>query len=156
MEDKDVIIRFGVSMQQSLVNQFDDMIGEQGYTNRSEAIRDLVRKALLTPNRLHAAEMVAGTISVVYDHHYSGLTSSLMELQHDYCEEIISTMHVHLNHQQCLEIIVVRGTLKTLHALCAQIQVQKGVFYAELSVTHVENAAHTHAHTHVHTGHAHE
>ena len=139
MIDKDTLIRFGVSMNQDLVDQFDKMITEQGYGNRSEAIRDLVRKALLEPNRLQLATVVAGTIVIVYDHHFTGLTDCLMELQHNCHHEIVSTMHVHLNHYQCLEIIVVRGVLEKLRQLCQQIQVQKGVLYAELSVTNVDD-----------------
>ncbi|MBP2652951.1 MAG: synthetase [Firmicutes bacterium] len=146
MTDKDTLIRFGVSMKQDLVEQFDKMITEQGYCNRSEAIRDLVRKVLIEPKRLPATEVVAGTIVIVYDHHFASLPTYLMELQHNFHHEIVSTMHVHLNHQQCLEIIVVRGILKKLTELCQQIQVQKGVFYAELSVTHVDESEKIHSH----------
>lgn len=146
MTDKDALIRFGVSMSQELIEQFDRMIAKEGYDNRSEAIRDLVRKALISPNCLQLSEAVAGTIVIVYDHHFNGLTDYLMEIQHSYCHEIVSTMHVHLNHQQCLEVIVVRGILKNLQQLCQCIQVQKGVFYAELSVTHIDEPEITHFH----------
>ncbi len=146
MAEKDSLIRFGVSMNQDLVEQFDNMIGEQGYSNRSEAIRDLVRKALIEPNRLQLTEVVAGTIVIVYDHHSLGLPSCLMDIQHEFHHEIVSTMHVHLNHHQCLEILVVRGILKKLSQLCQEIQVQKGVFYAELSVTHVDEHETVHSH----------
>jgi len=146
MAEKDSLIRFGVSMNQDLVEQFDNMIGEQGYSNRSEAIRDLVRKALIEPNRLQLTEVVAGTIVIVYDHHSLGLPSCLMDIQHEFHHEIVSTMHVHLNHHQCLEILVVRGILKKLSQLCQEIQVQKGVFYAELSVTHVDEHEIVHSH----------
>ncbi|MNI08101.1 putative nickel-responsive regulator [compost metagenome] len=125
-------------MPDELVKQFDHYIAEQGYTNRSEAIRDLVRKVLLEPARLNSEQPVAGTIVMVYDHHISELPLTLMELQHDYHHSVISTMHVHLNHDQCLEIIVVRGILAELRELHQKIQVQKGVLYAELSVTYVE------------------
>ena len=145
MADKELVVRFGVSMSQDLVEQFDKMLAEQGYDNRSEAIRDLVRKALIQPKSLALTEVVAGTIAIVYDHHFAALPSFLMELQHHFHREITSTMHVHLNHHQCLEIIVVRGVLLNLRQLCQQIQVQKGVFYAELSVTHVDDhEAHCH------------
>lgn len=146
MIEKDELIRFGISMNRDLVDNFDKMIDEQGYNNRSEAIRDLVRKALIQPNRLQLNKAVAGTIIIVYDHHFAGLQSCLMELQHSFHHEIVSTMHVHLNHSQCLEIIVVRGILKELSQLHQQIQVQKGVFYAELSVTHVDEQKTVHSH----------
>lgn len=138
MSNKEVLTRFGVSMSQDLVDQFDKLISEQGYDNRSEAIRDLVRKALIDPNYLLSTSVVAGTIVIVYDHHLAGLSNCLLELQHDYHQHIISTMHVHLNHHQCLEILVVRGIMSTLKQMHQLIQVQKGVFYAELSVTYID------------------
>lgn len=138
MADKEELSRFGVSFPAPLIAQFDQYIEEQGYTNRSEAIRDLARKALLEPSRLRSEEQVAGTIVMVYDHHIQELPMVLMELQHDYHHDIISTMHVHLNHDQCLEVVVVRGELARLRQLHQRIQVQKGVFYAELSVTYAD------------------
>ncbi|GAA3410167.1 nickel-responsive transcriptional regulator NikR [Paenibacillus hodogayensis] len=153
MSGKDDLVRFGVSMPSELIQQFDQYIGEQGYTNRSEAIRDLVRKTLLQPGRLNPEQLVAGTIVMVYDHDVSELPLLLMELQHQYHHHIISTMHVHLNHDQCLEIIAVRGRLDQLRELQSQIQVHRGVLYCELSVTYVDeqNEADGHAH-HGHHG----
>lgn len=139
--EKDALIRFGVSMPEELMKQFDGYLLERGYTNRSEAIRDLVRRAMLAPGRLKSDQHVAGTIVMVYDHHVLDLPLTLMELQHDYHHQINSTMHVHLNHDQCLEIIVVRGQLGKLRELHQRIQVQKGVLYAELSVTYVDGEA---------------
>jgi len=137
MKEKDTLIRFGVSMPEELVKQFDERIAEQGYTNRSEAIRDLVRKSLLDSEWTKSDQVVAGTIVMVYDHHISNLPLYLMELQHKFHHEIISTMHVHLNHDQCLEILVVKGPLQRLRNLHQMIQIQKGVAYAELSVSHL-------------------
>ncbi|NTZ16470.1 nickel-responsive transcriptional regulator NikR [Paenibacillus sp. JMULE4] len=148
--EKDVLTRFGVSMPEELIKQFDQYITDQGYTNRSEAIRDLVRRVLLEPGGLPGDQLVAGTIVMVYDHHVTDLPLYLMELQHDYHHFIISTMHVHLNHDQCLEIIAVRGNLSELRELKQKIQVQKGVLYAELSVTYVDEHGSTgskHQHT---------
>lgn len=147
MSDKEALVRFGISMPQSLIEQYDRLIALQGYDNRSEAIRDLARKALLASSALQPNETVAGTIVMVYDHHVSDLPITLMELQHDYHHEIISTMHIHLNHQQCLEILVVRGKVHQLRELQQRIQVLKGVGYAELSVTHVDEQ-HEHHHEH--------
>ncbi|UUZ86071.1 nickel-responsive transcriptional regulator NikR [Paenibacillus sp. P26] len=144
--EKEPLTRFGVSMPEDLVRQFDQYISEQGYTNRSEAIRDLVRRAMLEPGRLHSDQTVAGTIVMVYDHHVSDLPLTLMELQHEYHHDINSTMHVHLNHDQCLEIIVVRGILHRLRELHQKIQVQKGVLYAELSVTYADTHESEHSH----------
>ncbi len=143
MKEKE-LVRFGVSMPQELVEQFDRVIAAQGYGNRSEAIRDLVRKALLQPDRLPPEEAVAGTVVIVYDHHVSDLSKQLTELQHDYHHDIISTMHVHLNHDQCLEIVVVKGAYGRLSRLTDAIRVLRGVAYAQLSVSHIEPAAHEH------------
>ncbi|CAM4393786.1 nickel-responsive transcriptional regulator NikR [Paenibacillus tarimensis] len=136
MGEKDELTRFGVSFPAALIEQFDRYIAEQGYRNRSEAIRDLARKALLEPSGLHSDDLVAGTIVLVYDHHVSELPLLLMDIQHHHHHDIISTMHVHLNHDQCLEVIAVKGALNSLRKLHQQIQVQKGVIYAELSVTY--------------------
>ncbi|MBD2844166.1 nickel-responsive transcriptional regulator NikR [Paenibacillus sp. IB182496] len=159
LADKEELTRFGVSFPAPLIEQFDEYIGGQGYTNRSEAIRDLVRKALLDPSRMDSEQAVAGTIVMVYDHHVNELQHLLTELQHGYHHDIVSTMHVHLNHDQCLEVIVVRGRLSRLRALHQQLQVLKGVAYAELSVTYADqaHAPEAHAHeAHAHEGHAHE
>lgn len=153
--DKEPLVRFGISMPQSLIEQFDRLIALQGYDNRSEAIRDLARKALLTSSRMEPNEMVAGTIVMVYDHEIRDLPITLMELQHDYHHVIISTMHIHLNHQQCLEILVVRGEVQKLRELQQGIQVLKGVSYAELSVTHLDEQGHAHGHSHSHEQHSH-
>ncbi len=150
MSDKENLVRFGISMPQSLIEQYDRLIALQGYDNRSEAIRDLTRKALLTSSSMQPDETVAGTIVMVYDHHIRDLPITLMELQHDYHHAIISTMHIHLNHQQCLEILVVRGKVQKLRELQQRIQVLKGVGYAELSVTHVDEHGHSHEHPHSH------
>jgi CopG family transcriptional regulator, nickel-responsive regulator len=148
MTDKDELVRFGVSFPAPLIGQFDRYIDEQGYTNRSEAIRDLARRALLEPDRMNGQEHVAGTIVLVYDHHASDLPVVLMEVQHRFHHDIISNMHVHLNHDQCLEVIVVRGQLARLRSLHQQIQAQKGVIYAELSVTYADKHDHGKEHTH--------
>ena len=150
MSDKENLVRFGISMPQSLIEQYDRLIALQGYDNRSEAIRDLTRKALLTSSSMQPDETVAGTIVMVYDHHIRDLPITLMDLQHDYHHAIISTMHIHLNHQQCLEILVVRGKVQKLRELQQRIQVLKGVGYAELSVTHVDEHGHSHEHPHSH------
>ncbi|PZD96177.1 nickel-responsive transcriptional regulator NikR [Paenibacillus sambharensis] len=146
MGGKDELTRFGVSFPAALIEQFDRYITEQGYHNRSEAIRDLARKALLEPSSLHSDDLVAGTIVLVYNHHVSELPLLLTDIQHHHHQDIISTMHIHLNHDQCLEVIVVKGALNSLRKLHQQIQVQKGVVYAELSVTYASAAAREDAH----------
>lgn len=159
--DKVELTRFGVSFPGALIEQFDRYIEELGYTNRSEAIRDMARKAMLEPARMNPEALVAGTIVMVYDHHISELPLVLTDLQHQHHHAIISTMHVHLNHAQCLEVIVVRGKVAGLRQLLQHIQVQKGVTYAELSVTYADEHGlpHDHGHGHEHGhghGHSHE
>lgn len=149
MANKEVLTRFGVSMPADLISQFDKRITQQGYNNRSEAIRDLVRRALLEPNYINPAQPVAGTIVLVYDHHISELPLTLMELQHNYHHDIISTMHIHLNHDQCMEIIVVRGQIHHLRELTNHVHVLKGVLYAELSVTHMDGNQQDSTHVHI-------
>ncbi|PTQ57799.1 MAG: Nickel responsive regulator NikR [Candidatus Carbobacillus altaicus] len=144
--DKDELVRFGVSFPAVLIEQFDRYIREQGYTNRSEAFRDLARRAILEPSRFTADQRVAGTIVMVYDHHSSDIPQKLTELQHTFYDDIISTMHIHLNSVLCLEVIAVRGEITNLRALHQRIQVMKGVFYAELSVTYFEEMSAGHAH----------
>lgn len=155
MADKDELIRFGVSFPASLIEQFDQFIESQGYRNRSEAIRDMARKALLDSPSLQTDKEVAGTIVLVYDHHVSELPLVLTELQHGFHQDIISNMHIHLSHAQCLEILVVRGRLDRLRSLQQQIQVLRGVNYAELSVTYIEDSQSGHEHGHEHHHHHH-
>lgn len=144
--EKESLIRFGVSMPDDLIRQFDRYLENEGYDNRSEAIRDLIRKALLRQQSFAPDRLVAGTLVLVYDHHAGDLPGKLTELQHCYHHDIISTMHVHLNHSQCLEILAVRGRYGKLEELHRSIQVNKGVYYAELSVTCVmEEHAHNHS-----------
>lgn len=145
--EKESLTRFGVSMPDDLIRQFDRYLDNEGYDNRSEGIRDLIRKALLREQSIAPDRLVAGTVVLVYDHHSGDLPGRLTELQHRYHHDIISTMHVHLNHNQCLEILVVRGLYGTLEELHRSIQVNKGVFYAELSVTCVMEG-HEHKHDH--------
>ncbi|MCU6793538.1 nickel-responsive transcriptional regulator NikR [Paenibacillus sp. WQ 127069] len=156
MNEKEALVRFGISMPQSLIEQFDAMLVSQGYDNRSEAVRDLVRRALLAPGHIQTEQMAAGTIVLVYDHHVSDLPMVLTDLQHQYHQEINSTLHIHLNQHQCLEVIVVRGIVSRLRDLQQRIQVLKGVGYAELSVTHVDETDHAeHGHHHHHDDHHH-
>lgn len=98
--EKEHLIRFGVSFPATLIEQFDQYIKELWYTNRSEAIRDMARKAILEPSRLNSEKHVVGTIVMVYDHHISELPVVLTDLQHQFHHDIISTMPIHLNHAQ--------------------------------------------------------
>ena len=121
------IERVGVSLDKKLLSMFDQLIGTQGYSNRSEAIRDLIRerlsqKQLAKPN----AKAVAG-IFLVYDHHSTSLSEKLIDLQHDHLLHVIASTHVHLDHHNCLEVIILKGKVKEIQELADQMASLKGV-----------------------------
>lgn len=134
------LIRFGVSLEKELLDRFDALIGEKKYTNRSEAIRDLIRDALIKKEWQENKE-VTGAITLVYNHHKRGLVSRLMDIQHDSHHHIFSTQHVHVDHDHCLEIIIVKGRAMEMDALYSRLKSTKGVEHAGFSMTAViENA----------------
>ncbi len=127
--------RFGISIEEDLLKRFDEEIVKKGYQNRSEAIRDLIRNHLVELEWKDDKEEVAGTISLVYDHHTRGLADLLTELQHSYHQLILSTMHVHLDHHNCLEILVIKGKVKEANEVANQLLSVKGVLHGKLTVT---------------------
>jgi CopG family nickel-responsive transcriptional regulator len=127
-------IRFGVSLERGLLQRFDRLIRQKRYTNRSEALRDLIRKELVEREWEDNRE-VAGAITFVYDHHRRELLNRLTDLQHDYQRIIISTQHIHLDHDHCLEIVAVRGRAKDILRLADALKAVKGVRHGTLSMT---------------------
>jgi CopG family nickel-responsive transcriptional regulator len=127
------IKRFGVSIEGRLLEQFDSYIAVNNYGNRSEAIRDLIRKELVEEEWAKTNEEVAGAIVIVYDHHKREVVDKLLDIQHDFHEFIISSQHVHLDHDNCLEIIVVRGRMTQVNDLAAKLKSIKGVKHASLT-----------------------
>lgn len=125
--------RFGVSIEDSLLANFDKYIKEKKYRNRSEAIRDLIRKELVEVSWEDGNEEVAGAIIMVYDHHGKELAENLVSIQHDYHDIIISSQHVHLDHDNCLEIIALKGSIKKVYALEELLKVAKGVKHASVA-----------------------
>ncbi len=124
-------IRFGVSLDKALLEKFDKLISERGYTNRSEALRDLIRDELVRREWL-SGDDVAGTITLVYDHHTRELTTKLTDIQHHHHDVIISTQHIHLDHRNCLEIIAARGLPRKIEKLAAQLKATRGVKHSSL------------------------
>jgi CopG family nickel-responsive transcriptional regulator len=121
------IERVGISLDQDLLAQFDSLIGKQGYTNRSEAVRDLIRARLDQEQLTNpAADAVAG-ILLVYDHHVTNLSAKLNRLQHDHLLQIITSTHVHLDHHNCLEVIILKGKVKEIQSLADRMTSLKGV-----------------------------
>ncbi len=123
--------RFGVSVETDLLEKFDDFIRERNYQNRSEALRDLMREALVR-EQWQEDETIAGAIAFVYDHHHGQLVNKLMELQHDYFTIIISSQHVHLDHDNCMEIILAKGPANQVGKLYDSIRAMKGVKHIDL------------------------
>ncbi|MDH7569321.1 MAG: nickel-responsive transcriptional regulator NikR [Armatimonadota bacterium] len=127
--------RFGVSMPPDLLRQFDAAIETRGYTNRSEAIRDIVRDFLVERRWDSDDAEVIGTITLVYDHHQHDLTEQLTDLQHQFHAAIISTLHVHLDYHHCLEVLVVRGTAGAVRTLANRLLSTRGVKHGKLTAT---------------------
>ncbi|MCL6580099.1 MAG: nickel-responsive transcriptional regulator NikR [Firmicutes bacterium] len=122
-------------MPGQLVAEFDRLIAEQGYRTRSEAIRDLIRERLVQREWQAGEEAVVGTLTLIYDHHVSGLAQRLTEVQHDHVEEIISSLHVHLDHDNCLEVLVLRGRAAELVRVADYLLATRGVKHGKLVLT---------------------
>jgi CopG family nickel-responsive transcriptional regulator len=129
------LIRFGISLDNALLERFDTLLRRKRYSNRSEAIRDLIRDALVSEEWESATLETVGTITIVYSHDKRELTDTLTDLQHSYCNSIISSMHIHLDEHNCLEVIVVRGKAKDIKAIADRLIGTKGVKHGKLSVT---------------------
>ncbi|SMP49465.1 MULTISPECIES: nickel-responsive transcriptional regulator NikR [Desulfonatronum] len=128
-------IRFGVSLDSDLLEKFDALCDERSYQTRSEAIRDLIRNMLVQKEWEDLDGETAGTLTMVYDHHQSDLAQKLTELQHDYLDIIVTSQHVHLDHHNCMEILVLRGTGERLRDLGAKLTATKGVKHGTLNLT---------------------
>lgn len=131
------LARIGVSIPADLLESFDGYIEKKGYTSRSEAIRDLIRETLIAKDweTNEEAKIVAGTITYVYDHHKRELVNDILELQHSCEDQVISSMHVHLDHHNCLETVVVKGRANTIKYLFESLKALKGVKHCTISMT---------------------
>ena len=129
-------VRFGVSLDKELLEKFDRLVEQRDYSNRSEALRDLIREELVKKEWQEGKE-VAGAITLIYDHHKRKLLNVLTGIQHDFQRTIISTQHIHLDHDNCLEIIAVRGGTDEIQNLSNRLRSIKGVKYGTLSMTTV-------------------
>jgi CopG family transcriptional regulator, nickel-responsive regulator len=132
---EELAARFTVSMAPQLLRQLDQMIRDKGYDNRSQAIADMARNELVEHQQKSGTEEIAGTITLVYDHHKQNVQAVLTEIQHDQHEAIISTMHVHLDHNNCLEVLVVRGRAAVVRKIADALIAAKGVKHGKLTVT---------------------
>jgi len=128
------LIRFGVSIEKDLLDKFDRFIRGKKYTNRSEAFRDLIRQELIQ-KQWEGKDEVAGAITLIYNHHKRELVNKLMDIQHDFGRLIISAQHIHLDHNNCLEIIAVKGSPLQAQKLADNLKSIKGVKHGTLSMS---------------------
>lgn len=149
------LVRTGVALDSELLKRFDRLIRSEGYANRSEAFRDLIRDRLNHASLEGGKGLVVGAVALIYDHHSRLLPDKLMELQHEYHSVIISTVHSHLDHEMCLEVVVVKGPLDQVQELGNRLIGLKGIQHGKLVMSSPEAyarkpAEHTHRSRHHH------
>jgi CopG family nickel-responsive transcriptional regulator len=127
--------RIGVAIDSDLLDQFDQLIAKRGYTNRSEAFRDLIRDELVQKSWESPESNVVGTVTLVYDHHVRMLNEKLTDMQHEFHRSILSTLHVHLDHDNCLEVLVMRGKAGAVQKIADSLISTKGVKHGRLTLT---------------------
>lgn len=127
------LTRFGVSVESELVRKFDRLVKLKKYRNRSDAIRDLIREEIVR-ERWKTNRETSGTITLVYDHHRRELLSKVNHIQHDFGSSIIATQHVHMDHHNCMEVLIVRGKARLLQRLAERLKSVRGVKFSSLSL----------------------
>jgi CopG family nickel-responsive transcriptional regulator len=142
-----VLSRIGIALDSDLLKRFDRSIQQRGYTNRSEAFRDLIRDRLVSEQTAAPESFVVGTVTLIYDHHAHGITEKLTELQHVHHELVVSTSHAHLDHDSCLEVLIVHGKSAQVAQFADMLIGLKGVQHGRLVMT---VPAHEIEHTHQH------
>ena len=147
------LVRFSVSLEQDLLVEFDRFIELGKLATRSEAIRQLIREKLTSVAWAGDASNVAASLTLIYDHHKTRLTDKMLELQHAQAERVVSSMHVHLDHDLCLEVIVLRGPAAELQALASELSGLKGIHQAQLVVAQAVGGEHPREHEHPHRHH---
>jgi CopG family nickel-responsive transcriptional regulator len=150
-----ILSRIGIALDSVLLERFDRFISRQGYTNRSEAFRDLIREKLVVEKIAQPDVTVVGTVTLIYDHHAHGVTDKLTDLQHAHHELVVSTSHAHLDHDSCLEVLIVHGKSAEVDEFASRLIGLKGVQHGRLVMSVAEPAPrHVHAkalkHTHKH------
>src|SRR5579863_3603713 len=129
------LARIGVAIDEDLLAKFDKLIEARGYTNRSEAFRDLIRNELIQEVQETSDAEIFGTVTLVYDHHVRMLTDKLTELQHRHHAAIISSLHVHLDHDNCMEVILVKGEAAKVKKLANALIATRGVKHGRFTAT---------------------
>jgi len=145
--------RIGIALDSELLKRFDDSIEKSGYTNRSEAFRDLIRDRLVREQTATPDATVVGTVTLIYNHHAFGITEKLTEVQHEHHDLVVSTSHAHLDHDSCLEVLIVHGKAVRVQQFADLIIGLKGVQHGRLVMSVPTRALapkHGHAHEHPH------
>ena len=128
------VVRLSFSIEKSLWEKLQNLVTQEGYANRSEFIRDLIRDKLVE-KQWEENEEAIGTITFVYNHHIPKLNDKILNVQHKYLNVILTTTHIHLDHQLCAETILVRGRAYKIQELCSALRNQKGVLHASISIS---------------------
>lgn len=128
------LVRVSVSIERELYERMEELLRADGYTNRSEYFRDLVRQKLVD-RQWTDDRVTVGTVTLIYDHHFSNLTKRLTDLQHDHHGMILASTHVHLDKHMCAEVIIMRGRASRLQGIASDLRKQKGVLHAALSMS---------------------
>jgi CopG family nickel-responsive transcriptional regulator len=148
------LVRFSVSLEKDLLEEFDKLCEAGQFATRSEAIRQLLREKLTSTAWAADAADVAASLTLVYDHHKTRITDKMLDLQHAHADRVVSSMHVHLNHDLCLEVIVLRGPAADLQHLAAELSGLKGIHQAQLVIARAigghDHHEHSHPHAHPH------
>jgi CopG family nickel-responsive transcriptional regulator len=146
----DTLSRFSLSMPTELVRQLDVMVKAKGYTNRSQAVADMVRAQLVEHHGQQGDHEIAGTVTLVYDHHKRNIQSLLTDFQHEHGDVIIAALHVHLDHHNCMEVLAVRGHAEGVKKFADRAIAIKGVKHGKLTVTTTGQEFGREAHPHAH------
>jgi CopG family nickel-responsive transcriptional regulator len=140
----DNVTRIGVSLEPELLKDFDQLIETKGYSSRSEAIRDMIRNALVDSILEDEDAEVVGTVTLIYEHHKGNVQENLMEIQHLHHANISSTIHIHLNLEQCLEVLVVWGRVREVKTIADALMSVRGVLHGKLTMTSGRVDSHPH------------
>ena len=132
---QDTVVRFSISVPGVLARQLDEMVRQKGYHNRSLAVADMIRDQLVEHRQNYGEHEIAGTITLVYDHHKQHVQASLTDIQHNHHDVILSSLHVHLDHHNCLEVLAVRGQAAIIKKIADELIGARGVKHGKLTVT---------------------
>jgi CopG family nickel-responsive transcriptional regulator len=145
--------RFTISLDENLATGFDELINERGYANRSEAVRDILRSHLRqSAEKRDAKGSCVANLSYVYNHHERDLAERLTSIQHAHHDLTIATMHAHLDHDQCIETVLLKGPVKRVRAFAEEVIAERGVRHGSLNLVVVELGP---SHTHIGATHSH-